>query len=172
MDFERSAFAFIESTGFLVTVLALAVASYAAARLRGRGDGGDAEGERGRSEASDRDPVVLATGAMAVVLGAVLFGGSLSAGGLLAWPGLVGGAALALAAYAAASGLLLRVRRRLDAGAGALLPVWADAAAVALALTAILFPPAALVGLLGLAYLLLAARRERDRRYEGLRVLR
>ena len=153
-------------------MLALAVASYTAVRVRRAGDRQAAEGTAAGSEAAGRDPLALATGAVAVALGALLFGGSLAAAGLQAWPGLVAGAVVALAAYAAASGLLSRVRRRLDAGAEALLPVWADAAALALALAAILFPPLALVGLLGLAYLLLAARRERDRRYEGLRVLR
>ena len=124
------------------------------------------------AEPSDRDPVALATGVVAVVLGALLFGASLSVAGLEAWPGLVAGAALALGAYTATAGLLARVRMRLDTGAGALLPVWADVAALALALAAILFPPLALAGLLGIAYLLIAARRGRGRRYEGLRVLR
>jgi hypothetical protein len=143
------------------------VAAYAAERMRRArtGTGADAAGER-------RDPLELAVGAVALVIGALLFAGSLAAGGELAWPGLPAGAALALVGFAATAALLGRVRRRLDTSAAALLPVWADAAALVLAAVAIVFPPAAVLGLLGLAYLLVAAGRERRRKYEGLRVLR
>lgn len=148
-------------------MLALAVAAYAAERFRGR-----RHADAPAAADARRDPVELSLGAAALATGALLFAGSLAAGGAIAWPGLPVGAALALVAFAATASLLVRVRRRLDASAAALLPVWADAAALALALVAIVFPPAALLGLIGLAYLLVAAGRERRRKYEGLRVLR
>jgi hypothetical protein len=151
-------------------VLALAVAAYAIERLRRRSspDGRAATG----GPSTRRDPVELGTGATALLIGAVLFAGSLAAGGEIAWPGLPAGAAIAFLGFAAASAFLSRVRRRLDPASAALLPVWADASALALALVAILFPPAAILGLLALGYLLVATGRERQRKYEGLRVLR
>jgi hypothetical protein len=166
VDFDGSDYAFLESTAFLVVVLALAVAAYAAERLR------RARGRAASARSSGRDPVELAVGATALVAGALLFAGSLAAGGEIAWPGLPAGAAIALLGFAATVTLLGRVRRRLDASAAALLPVWADAAALGMALVAIVFPPAALLVLLALAYLLVAAGREQRRKYEGLRVLR
>lgn len=184
VDFDGTDYAFLESAGFLVAVFALAVLSYAvdrARRVRPAGAAASPEtpaaGTRatptGRpSGAPARDPVAMAFGAVAMALGALLFAGSLAAGGEAPWPGLIGGAACAALGVAAAGGLLARVRQRLDASAAALLPAWADAAALALAGVAILFPPAALIGVAALAYLLLVGRRARDSKYEGLRILR
>ncbi len=116
--------------------------------------------------------MVLGFATVAVILGALLFAGSLSAGGEEPWPGLAAGAACAALGVIATTGLLARVRGRLDESAAALLPAWADAAALALAGIAILFPPAALLGVAFLAYLLVAERRAGEGKYEGLRILR
>ena len=110
--------------------------------------------------------------ALAVALGALLFAGSLADGGREGWPGLIAGVACAALGYAAAAGLIGRARRRLDAEAAGLLPVWADAAALALAALAILLPPVGLAALVGFGWLLVRGRREGSRKYEGLRVLR
>lgn len=168
VDFDGTGFAFIESPAFLAAVLALAVLSYVVARRRS----GTGRAPRQDAPPAARDPVTLALTALAVVLGALLFAASLAAGGVEEWPGYAAGALLALLAALAVGGLLARVGRRLDAGAAALLPVWADAAALALAAVAILFPPAALLGIVALAYLLVAGRRAGGKKYEGLRILR
>lgn len=118
------------------------------------------------------DPIALALAALAVALGALLFAGSLAAADADAWPGLLAGAACALLGFVAVGRLLDRVRRRLDASAAGLLPAWADVAALALAGVAVLFPPAALLGLAALVYLLVSARRAGAQKYEGLRILR
>lgn len=162
VDFDGTGYAFLESTAFLAAVLALAVLAYAIERARGRPDGEPRAGG---------DPLTISLAAVALALGAVLFAGALAAAGEPAWPGLPAGAALAALGFAATTGLLARVRRRLDRSAATLLPVWADAAALALAALAIFLPPAALAGLAGLVYLLVSGRRG-ARKYEGLRVLR
>lgn len=194
LDFDGTGYAFLESPAFLVAVFALAVLSYALDRVRRArpagaaaipetpavlASGGEptpesrtAAAARPHPPALRRDPVALSFAAVAVVLGALLFAGSLAAGDQEPWPGLVGGGACALLGVLAVTGLLDRVRRRLDESAAALLPAWADAGALALAGLAILFPPVALVGVVALGYLLVAGRRTRDSKYEGLRILR
>jgi hypothetical protein len=178
LDFDGTAFAFLESPGFLAAVLALAVLSYALER-RGVGSGAGVGRSGGESSAASprsglvpRDPASLVFVAAAIVLGALLFAGSLAAGGDEPWLGLVAGAACALLGVAAVTGLLGRVRRRLDDSAAALLPAWADGAALLLAGISILFPPLALLGVAALLYVLVAGRRAREGKYEGLRVLR
>jgi hypothetical protein len=175
VDFDGTDYSFLESPAFLVVVLALAVGSYALERSRaerapGKDTGvGAATGER---RGSRRDPVAIGTAVVAVALGALLFAGSLADGGEEAWPGLLGGAACALLAFVAVTGLVDRARSRLDRDAATLLPAWADLAALALAAIAVLFPPAALVGIAALVYLLVATRRSTGQKYEGLRILR
>jgi Domain of unknown function (DUF4126) len=159
IDFEGTGFAFLESPAFLAVVLALAVAAYAAQRAR--------PGSRGLG-----DPLSIAIGAVAIALGALLFAGSLAAGGLNPLAGLAAGVACALLAFVTVAGLIDRVARRLEAPAATALPAWADAAALALAAVAIVFPPAALAGIVALGYLLVAQLGGRDRKYQGLRILR
>lgn len=194
LDFDGTGYAFLESAAFLAVVFALAVLSYlldrlrrarppgaaaapevpADARLSGEAPGPPRAAAGGGAEerAPRRDAIALLFSGVAVALGALLFAGSLAAGGEEPWPGLVAGGACALLGVLAVSGLLARVRRRLDDSAAALLPAWADAAALALAGVAVLFPPVALAGVAALAYLLVAGRRARESKYEGLRILR
>lgn len=173
IDFDGTGYAFLESPVFLAAILALAVLSYALDRIRGRREarvpGGVGPGSPTRATAG-LPPLALL--GIAAALGAVLFAGSLAAGGEEAWPGLVAGAAVAAGAALAVAGLLDRVRRRLDDSAAAMLPAWADAAALVLAGVAILFPPIALLGVAALLYLLWAGRRTGEDKYEGLRILR
>lgn len=172
LDFDGTDYSFLEQPGFLAGVLALGVLSYVAGRARGGADGGAADARDPRTGDAPRDPLVVALGVVALALGALLFAGSLAGEGHTGWPGLLAGAACAGLAYAAATALLSRARRRLDAPAAALLPVWADGAALALAALSVLLPPVGLLALAGFAWLLLGGRRERDRKFEGLRVLR
>ena len=174
IDFDDTAYAFLESTAFLAAILALAVGAYALERARGPAAASERSTLAAASGDQPRlgDPIALALAALAVALGALLFAGSLAAADADAWPGLLAGAACALLGFVAVGRLLDRVRRRLDASAAGLLPAWADVAALALAGVAVLFPPAALLGLAGLVYLLVSARRAGAQKYEGLRILR
>ena len=171
MDFERSPFAFLEAPWFLLAVLALAVAIYAAER-RAREE--SAEGEVARPErdrhAARLDAVFF--GAPGLVLGALLFAGSLAEGGSSGWPGLVAGAVCAALGYVAVAGLFARARRRADAGAAALLDLYVAAIALALAAAAIFAQPVGLVAIVAFAVLALRSRAADERKYGGLRILR
>src|SRR5215212_5955762 len=74
VDFSGTDWSFLESTWFLLAVLALGVIAYLAERSH-----------------ANRRTVELGSGAAGVVLGALLFAGALADGGSQAWPGLVGG---------------------------------------------------------------------------------
>ena len=150
-----SGWQFLESPGFLLAVLALAVIAYVAER-----------------SGVNRRAVAAGSAVVAVVLGSLLFAGSLAVGGNSALPGLIAGAACALLAYVAIGGLLDRVARRLDEGAARLLTVYADLAALALAAIAIFLAPVAFLALAAFALLLVKGRREKGRKYAGLRILR
>jgi len=155
IDFDGSGWQFLESPGFLLAVLALAVIAYAVER-----------------SGVNRRAVAAGSAVVAVALGSLLFAGSLAAGGNSALPGLIAGAACALLAYVAIGGLLDRVARRLDEGAARLLTVYADLAALALAAIAIFLAPVAFLALAAFALLLVKGRRDQDRKYAGLRILR
>ena len=155
IDFDSSVWRFLESPGFLLAILVLAVLSYGAER-----------------SGFDRRALRLGLAGLGVVLGAMLFAGSLAEGDTVSWPGLVGGAAAAALGFAAVGGLLERARARLDEGAAGLLNAYADAAALALAAIAIFVAPVAFLGLIALAVLLVRGRHEGDRKYAGLRILR
>lgn len=166
LDFDGTSFSFLESAWFLVLVLALAVLSYAVDRARSRGaqSASDAAGGRDVAEA-----VVLA---ISLALGALLFAGSLAEGGRASWPGVLAGAACALVGWLAVAALFRAARRRLDPGAAALLPAWADVVALAVAGLAILFPPLGFVALAAFVALGVLRSRESGRKYAGLRILR
>jgi hypothetical protein len=125
-----------------------------------------------RGGGGPRDPATLLLAGVALVLGALLFAGSLAEGDHESWPGIVAGVACAALGYAAVAMLFARARRRLEGGAAGLLSVYADAIALGLAALAIALPPVGLVALVAFAVLLVRGRASGDRKYEGLRVLR
>jgi hypothetical protein len=155
LDFDGSGWQFLESPVFLLAVLALAVISYVAER-----------------SGANRRVAGLVTGVIAVVLGALLFAGSLAAGDRSAAVGIIAGALCAALAYAAVSGLLERAGRRLDKGAAALLSAYADASALVLAAIATCGTPGAFLALVAFAVLLVRGRGRGERKYAGLRILR
>ena len=155
LDFDGSGWQFLESPAFLLGVLALAVISYGAER-----------------SGANRRGMGIATGVVAVILGALLFAGSLAAEDRSAAAGIVAGAACAMLAFVAVSGVLERAGRRLDESAAALLSAYADAAALVLAAVAIFVPPVAFLALIAFAVLLVRGRGKGDRKYAGLRILR
>jgi hypothetical protein len=164
VDFSGTDFSFLESPGFLLAVFGLAVITYGAERSLANQSGGESSGAVRR--------VALVLGIAGMALGALLFAGSLAAGHETAWPGLIGGAACAALAWAAIGGLVERARGRLQGGAASLLSLYADVIALALAAVAIFVEPVAYAALAAFVLLLVRGRRDDDKKYAGLRVLR
>jgi hypothetical protein len=158
IDFDGTDWSFLESPGFLGTVLGLGLLAYAL--------------ERSRPSGPERSPLDMALLLLAALLGALLFAGALADGGYGVVIGLVAGPLCALLAGLAVGGLTQRARRRLDSDAAALLGVYADLAALVLAAVAVFVPPLSFVALIGFVVLLLGNRRREGEKYAGLRVLR
>ncbi|MBA2763686.1 MAG: DUF4126 family protein [Thermoleophilaceae bacterium] len=154
IDFEDGSFAFLESDWFLAVVFGLTVVWYVLGRVRPGGE---------------QERLLLP---LAAILGALLFAGLLESGGYPFWIGAVGGGAVAALAALMAGGLIKGARARLDPGAAALLTVWADLVALALAAGSALLWPLGFVALVVLVVLAVRIRTGRDRKYEGLRTLR
>jgi hypothetical protein len=170
IDFDGTDWSFLESPGFLLALVALAVLAYGAERS---GANRSSEGAESVGRGVSAIPAGSAiTGAIGLVLGALLFAGALADGGHEGWIGLLAGPPCAGLAWLAVGGLIERARRRLDAGAGGLLTVYADVASLGLAALAILVPPLSFLALVGFAVLLLGAQRREGEKFAGLRVLR
>jgi hypothetical protein len=164
IDFSGSDFSFLESPGFLLAVFGLAVISYGAERSLAN--------QSGRKRGRAARPLALGLGIAGVAFGALLFAGALAAGHESAWPGLIGGAICAALAWAAVGALFDRARGRLEGGAAGVLSLYADAAALLLAAIAIFVEPVAYAALAAFVVLLVRGRRDGDKKYAGLRVLR
>jgi len=147
VNFSGGDFAFLESIPFIAVLVVLALASYVA----------------------QAPPPVLA--ALAVVLGALLFAGSLTEGGREGWVGLALGAACAALAWYASARFFARARARLDSEGG-LLTAYGDLVALSLAVVSVVIPPLAFGALGAFVVLLLRGRAAEGRKYEGLRILR
>lgn len=160
IDFDGTDWSFLESPVFLAAVLALAVAAYAIERASAG------------TSSDRRSPVELLAGVVGLVIGAMLFAGSLADGGEESWPGLILGPLCAALGWLAVGGLVERARSRLEGGAAALMTVYADVAALVLAAVAIFVPPLSFLALIGFVVLLLGGRRREGEKYAGLRILR
>ena len=156
IDFDGSKYHFLESTWFLLLVLVLAVAAYLLER-------------RGERDTRLLERVLLAA---AVVLGALLFAGSLAGNDETSWWGILAGAGCAVLGFAAVAALFARARRRVTGGAAALVEAYADAVALGVAGLAIAFSPLGYVALVAFALLALRSRGQAGQKYEGLRILR
>jgi hypothetical protein len=154
VDFEHTDYRFLEEPWWL---LALTVALVASVFLR---------------VVLERGPGEAALGGIGIGLGALLFAGTLADHGYASWPGLLGGAACAVVAQASSRDLLVRTRARLDGEARAALPLYFEAAGLALAGLSVLAPPVSLLALGFLAWLLVSRRRREGEKYAGLRILR
>jgi uncharacterized membrane protein YgdD (TMEM256/DUF423 family) len=157
IHFNGTDYGFLQSTVFLL-LLAVAVIALALAERR--------------LPEQRRGPLVAVLAIAALILGALLFAGSLARGHYTAWPGWIAGIACAAVGIAATRPLLARVRGRLDASAAQSLPLYAEGGAVALAALSVIAPPVGLIGLVLLLWLLLASRRRSGQKYAGLRILR
>jgi hypothetical protein len=155
IDFDGTDWHFLESTGFLLAVLAVGVAAYLLER-----------------SGPNQRAVQLFSGVLGLVLGALLFAGALADGGSAAWPGIVAGPVCAFLGWQAVGGLVERARSRLEGGAAALLTAYADGVALLLAAIAIFVPPVSILAIIAFVVLLLGRRRREGEKYAGLRVLR
>jgi hypothetical protein len=154
VDYEGTAFSFLESP---IWLLAIAIAMVATFVVRGQ---------------LDRPAGNAALQGIAIGLGAILFAATLDDRYAIWWPGLIGGMLIAALAGAAVRDLFTRVRGRLDAEAAAALPIYGEGVAVALAALAILIPPVSIIAIGFLIWLLVGGRRREGEKYAGLRILR
>jgi hypothetical protein len=157
LDFDGTSFAFLEEWPFLLAVLLLVMAVELVLR-------------RGRDP--DLGPFAWLLLAIAVALGALEAAGSLADHDHPVIAGIVAGAAAAALGFFAARSLFGRVRRRLDADAQGVLPLYGEGAALLAAGASVLFPPLAILVLAALAWLLMGGRRREGEKYAGLRILR
>ena len=178
LDFDGTGYRFLEETWFLLAVLTLVVVAYALERVRASG------GRRPGAETYDptpaepdpagrpggRNPIEAGLLLLALIFGAVLFAGSLDAGGETPWPGLIGGLACAALGYLAVAALFARARRRLEDAT--LLEVMADGVSLLVAILAIAAPPVGYAVLIAFVLLLVRAGSGEAKKYEGLRILR
>ena len=174
IDFSGSKFHFLESTWFLLTVLVLAVIAYGLERREGppeqTGPGAAADPTRtGRVAADVLERLLLL---VALVLGALLFAGTLAGDGQTSWWGIVAGVACAALGYLAVAVLFARARRRLTGGAAALINAYADAIALGLAGLSIAVPVLGFAALAAFVFLIVRSRGQAGRKYQGLRILR
>ncbi len=154
VDFDGTSFAFLESPVWIGLGAGALIGSIAGRRAFETGRGAQA---------------ITAVGG---VLAALAFAGQLDDRFDVWWPGLLAGPMLAVLATLAVSGLLDRVRARLDRGTAATLPFYAEGIALALAGLSVLAPPVGVVGVVGVVFLLRGGRRRAGEKYAGLRILR
>jgi hypothetical protein len=159
IDFGGTDFAFLEQAPALAIVLVLLALATFAVRRSG-------------PEAPERPPYVWIFAGLAVVLGALQGAASLADRDHPIVAGLIVGAACAALGFVAVRDLLTRTRRRLDAETAGTLPLYAEAAALAAAGLSVLFPPLAILVVIGLVALLVGGRRRSGEKYAGLRILR
>jgi hypothetical protein len=158
IDFDGTAFAFLESPWWM---LALAAALVLAVIFR----------RQVETPAGD-----AALAGLGIGLGALLCAASIDDRHDTWWYGLILGAALAYLASTVARELFARVRARFaaqgDTQAAAALPFYAEAAGLVVAVLGVLVPPLSLVAIGFLIALLITGRRRSDQKYAGLRILR
>ena len=154
VDYDHTAFSFLESPIFLVAVAVVMVVAFLL---------------RGRLETPTGAAVLSGIG---IGLGALLFAATLDDRHAVWWPGLIGGLLVAALAGAAVRDLFGRVRSRLDRDAAAALPIYAEGVAVVLAALSILIPPVSVIAVGFLVWLLAGGRRREGEKYAGLRILR
>lgn len=160
LSFKGTDYSFLQSAPFLLAMVVMAVVvaivqrRWTAAQQTGRG------------------PAAIVLGLVALVLGALLFAGTLAHGHYTAWPGWIAGALCAAVALLASVPYVNRVRARLDRTVAGTLPLYVEAVAVLFAALSVVAPPVGPIGVLALLWLLLAGRGREQQKYAGLRILR
>jgi Domain of unknown function (DUF4126) len=157
IDFDGTAFAFLEEWPFLLSVLVVVMVLELIARRRTDVDSGW---------------IMYALLMLALILGALQGAASLADHDYVIAPGIVAGVICAALGFVATRSLFVRVRRRLDPEAQGVLPLYGEGSALAAAGGSVLFPPLAILVIAGLTWLLAGGRRREGEKYAGLRILR
>jgi hypothetical protein len=157
VDFNATGYGFLESIPWLLLLVVLIALATLAARSR------------------TAVPAMLLAG-VAVVIGSLEFAGSLAEEGYTPVPGYPAGAVCAVIGFAAAAAFFGRAASRARTGgedeAASLVDLFAQGAAVVLAVLAVLVSPISWIAVGFALWVLLVQRRRRAEKYEGLRVLR
>lgn len=159
INFAHTDFSFLQEAPFLFALAVGAVALGLAERRFG-------------DFASARGPLLFAVVGLALAIGALEFAGALAQNRYPVWGGVLGGVVCAALGAAATGPLLGRVRARLDTQTAAMVPLFSEGSAIVIALLAAVAPPAGLIAVLALVWLLAAGRRREGKKYAGLRILR
>ncbi|HEY5319024.1 MAG TPA: hypothetical protein VIJ20_13635 [Solirubrobacteraceae bacterium] len=166
LDFKHTQYAFLQSPGFLLALVAGVIVLTILERLLPAGPGAKP------GAGLDRRPLAVIMVLAGAAVGAVFFAGELCRGHAVIWPGYVAGPVCAVIAATASQPLFARARARLDADAAKALPLYAEGAAILLAVLSVLAPPVGPIGLAFLLWLLIAGRGRGESKYAGLRILR
>lgn len=159
IDFDRTDLSFLEAPGWLLALVVVLIAIVVAQRAYG-------------PERTETGPVGMLLVGVSAGIGAVLFAGALADHSGTWWPGLLGGVLFALLAHRATRDLLARTRSRLDDEAASALTIYAEGAALIIAVLSILAPPLSIVALGLLVWLMVGGRRRQGEKYAGLRILK
>jgi cell division protein FtsW (lipid II flippase) len=158
LSFDHTHFHFLAQPLFLlIMVVAIVILGVVERRLAGRGQ-------------SRVLTAVLTVCALAI--GALFCGGAVARSHHSEWIGVGAGIVCAAVGIAATQPLLARVRGRLDAEAGPILPLLTDAAAALAAALSIVAPPLGVILVAALVWLLIVGRGATEQKYAGLRILR
>jgi hypothetical protein len=157
IDFNGTGYGFLESIPWLLMLVVLIALVTLAARTR------------------TAVPAFLLAG-LAVVIGALEFAGSLADEGYTAIPGYPAGAVCAFIGFGAAAAFFGRAASRARTGgqaeAASLVDLFAQGAAVLLAVLAVFVSPVSWIAFGFALWILVVQRRRAAQKYEGLRVLR
>ncbi len=159
VDYGGTDFAFLEAPPFLLAMIFGLVAFDVVRRRLGE-------------DRLDAVPGLYAAGLVAAVVAGLEGAGTLADRAHPVVAGIAVAVAAALLGLVAVRPLFARVRSRLDPGAAALLPLFREALALVAAALCVLFPPLAIVVVVGLLWLLSGGRRREGEKYAGLRILR
>ena len=159
IDFDGTDLSFLEEPVWLLAMVALLIVVVVLQRRAG-------------PEQTDAGPLGAAVAGISLGVGGLLFAGVLADHSETWWPGLIGGVLCALLASVTVRDLMRRTRTRLDAEAGEALTLYADGAALLLAVLAIVLPPVSVLAIAALVWLLVTGRRRAGEKYAGLRILR
>jgi hypothetical protein len=160
LSFTHTHFHFLQQTPFL---LVMVVGVILVALLERRLASGSA---------SDPRLVTILLAACGLAIGALVCGGAIARGHHSQWIGVAAGLVCAGIGIAATQPLLARVRARLDAEAGGVLPVLVEGAAALAAVLSVVAPPVGVILVAALVWLLVAGRGRSEQKYAGLRILR
>jgi hypothetical protein len=159
IHFQHTDYSFLQGTPFLLATVIGAITVSVLERQLG-------------PDAANSGPFPSILLMVGFVLAALLFAGALAQHHHAVWPGWIAGVLCAGLGAAATRPLLGRVRARLDDQAVSATILYAEAAALVIAVLAAVAPPVGPLAVLAMAWLLWAGRRREGQKYAGLRILR